>query len=244
MIKTLAATTVLLITAVTYHTPARAVTFGFTESFETSNAGWSGLLATQPLDHSPIGGVDDGGHVDIQPSTDPAASALGGNGPVIFRAPASASGGAFTGNWLTSGVSTVQAYFRHSLDLAPVNIYVRMAGAPGAGAGVFFAESQVEQNDGWTLVNFDVTEDNFTVAGGPGTTYAGVLGNVTQFQFGAQLLTAVDPPSTQIHFELDQVSLVPEPSSLLLVVGMTVGLLPWRRRRTRSINLRGCNKTV
>jgi hypothetical protein len=231
MTKMLAATSVSLLTALLACTPSWAVTLGYTESFTTSNAGWSGLLVTQPLDHSPTGGVDNGGHVEIQPSTDPAASALGGNGPVIFRAPASASGGAFTGNWLTSGISTVQAYFRHSLDLAPINIYIRMAGAPGT-AGVFFADSQVEQSDGWTLVNFDVTEDNFTVAGGPGTTYTGVLGNVTQFQFGAQLLTAVDPASTQIHFELDQVSLVPEPSSLLLFTGVASGLMPWRRRRT------------
>jgi hypothetical protein len=211
---------------------AQAVTYGYTENFTSNDAGWRGLATTQLLDHHLTGGVDDGGYVDIAPANDPqAGSLMSTNGAVLFRANSTASGGAFVGPWLNSGVSKVQAYVRHDLEESPINYFVRLPGAPGQ-AGVFFADSPVDADDDWTLVNFEISPANFTVAGGPGTTFTSVLSNVSNFQIGGQI-SGSPAPTALIHFELDQVSLVPEPASIVVAMGAALAGLAFRRRRSR-----------
>jgi hypothetical protein len=222
-----AVSTVLALQVFTLCTPARAVTFGFTEGFTSTDAGWRGITTTQLLDHHLTGGVDNGGYVDIAPiNAVPASSFMSTNGAVVFRAGTTASGGAFAGNWLDAGISTVQAYLRHDLTQTPVEFYVRLTNGPAA---VFFADQPVGASDGWTLVNFEISPANFTPAGG---TFAGVLPNVQNFQIGARITgTVTDPGTTNLLFDVDQVSLVPEPSTVLIAFGAIFCALPWRRFR-------------
>jgi hypothetical protein len=153
---------------------------------------------------------------------------MGSMGAVVFRAAPTASGGAFAGNWLDAGVSRVQAYLRHNLAESPIDFYIRLTNGPAA---VFFADAPISASEDWTLVNFDISPNNFTFAGG---TFAGVLANVQNFQIGAQVVGSVqDPGNTFILFDVDRVSLVPEPASVLLVVSALACCPPLRRIRRR-----------
>lgn len=212
---------------------ARAVTYGYTEDFTANDAGWRGPGTSQLLVYNATGGVDGGAYLDIAPGSDPVAGQLPGNGVILFRANASASGGAFVGNWHTSGVSRVQAYLRHDYNDLPINFFVRIPGPPGT-AGVFFADQPLTASNDWTLVNFAITPDNFTIAGGPGSTFANVLSNPSNFQIGAQITAAPPNGGTVVAFDLDRVSLVPEPSSVVLVVGALICGFAARRNRSRS----------
>jgi hypothetical protein len=146
----------------------------------------------------------------------------------VFRADPSDSGGAFAGNWLNAGVSHVQAYVRHNFDQFPIEFYVRVTNGPAA---VFFADQTVPASDDWQLVNFEISPANLTFAGG---TFNGVLSNVQNFQIGARIQGAVtNPGDPTLLFDADRVSLVPEPSAMILALGSALVALPRRRRHVR-----------
>jgi hypothetical protein len=229
----------MLLQLVVFTGEARAVTFGYTESFDANDAGWRGRTTSQILDFAATGGVENSGNVS-HPSTPTADSPAGSlvmnpnpmaaQGLIIFRAGGSASGGAFTGNWLTSGISRVQAYLDHDFAAQDMDFYVRLSRAPGQ-AAVFFGDTLVDANSGLTLVNFEISPDNFSQAGT--ADYPTVLSSVADFQFGALLHNpvAVDQQGLDVDFSLDGVSLVPEPASLLLAVGALAAATCVRRRR-------------
>jgi hypothetical protein len=147
------------------------------------------------------------------------------NGAIVFRADPTDSGGAFAGNWLDAGVSHVQAYLRHNFDQFPIEFYVRLTNGPAA---VFFADQTVAASDDWQLVNFEISPANLTFAGG---TFNGVLSNVQNFQIGARIAGSVsNPGDPTLLFDVDQVSLVPEPSTMLMAFTAMFGALPRRRR--------------
>jgi hypothetical protein len=227
----LVSSTVLLLQLHTFCDTARALTFPFTESFTSDAADWRGLLASQNVQHHASGGVDNGGFISIIPSNDPAASSFAGTfGALVFRANSInpvASSGAFSGNWIDAGVSRVHAYIRHNFTEADVEFYVRAVDHPNNSPAVaFFAAAPVAASDKWTLVNFEISPDNDTPA--PGT-YFTVLPDVGHMQIGARILGSTS--TTSIHFEIDQVSIVPEPSVVLMALGTMPYFLPWRRRR-------------
>jgi PEP-CTERM motif-containing protein len=217
---------------------AQAVTFGFTENFNTNDAGWRGRTTGQVLDYLSTGGFDNSGNVS-HPSTIPADTPAGtlvqnpnpmaASGQIIFRANGSASGGAFTGNWLTSGINRVTAYFDHDFAEQDMDFFVRLSRAPGQ-AAVFFGDTLVDADTGFTRVDFEITPANFSPAGF--ADYPTVLSSVADFQFGAMLRNAVTPanPGTDVDFSLDRVSLVPEPSSVLLMLGVAAAATAYRRR--------------
>jgi MYXO-CTERM domain-containing protein len=220
---------------------ARAVTYGYAEEFASNDAGWRGRTTSQILDHLTTGGVADSGYVShpATASADSPAGSLVANpnpmaaqGLIIFRAGTGASGGAFTGNWLTSGISRVQAYLDHSFAPQDMEYYVRLSRAPGQ-AAVFFGDRLVDADSGLTLINFEISPDNFSPAGF--ADYPTVLSLVTEFQIGALLRdpVSISDQGTDVDFSLDHVSLVPEPSSGLLALGALAAAAAVRRRRSR-----------
>jgi hypothetical protein len=206
---------------------AHAVTFGYTESFTLNDAGWTGITTTQALDHHLAGGADNAGYVAIKPANAaPPINFMSANGAIVFRADPADSGGSFAGNWLDAGVSTVQAYLRHNFDQFPIEFYVRLTNGPAA---VFFADQTVAASDDWQLVNFEISPANLTFAGG---TFDGVLSNVQNFQIGARIQGVVaNPGEPTLLFDVDQVSLVPEPASVFIAMAAAVFGLTWRRTR-------------
>jgi hypothetical protein len=222
--------------------PAKAVTVGYTESFTANDAGWRGLSTAQLVDHEASGGVDDGGyikHIDsaLTPAGNFVASPVPGgpSGAIIFRANSSASGGAFTGDYLTPNVTNVYAYLQHDFAELPVSYYLRLPGAIPGQAAVFFGDQAVPASSGWTRVNFEISPANFSLAGSPGTTFESVLANVPNFQIGAAIFGTPSPAgaATNVHFGLDQVLIVPEPSSVFLVFAAVCSALAWGRKRFR-----------
>jgi hypothetical protein len=222
--------------------PATAVTVGYLEDFTTGDAGWRGLATSQLVDHEASGGVNDGAfikHIDsaLTPAGNFVASSTPGgpSGAIIFRANNSASGGAFTGNYLAADVTNVYAYVKHDFTEIPIDFYLRLPGAIPGQAAVFFGDQAVPASSGWTRVNFEISPANFSLAGSPGTTFESVLANVPNFQLGAAIYGTPTPAgaATNIHFGLDQVLIVPEPSSMFLVFAAVCSALAWGRKRFR-----------
>jgi hypothetical protein len=219
---------------------AQAVTVGYTETFTANDAGWRGLSTAQLVDHEVNGGVNDGGYIKhsdsaLTPAGNFVASPVPGgpSGAIIFRANSAASGGAFTGNYLATDVTNVYAYVKHDFSELPIDFYVRLPGAIPGQAAVFFGDQPVPVGSGWTRVNFEISPANFSLAGSPGTTFESVLANVPNFQIGAAIFgtPSAAGAATNIHFGLDQVLIVPEPSSVFLVFAAVCSALAWGRKR-------------
>src|SRR5262245_4474408 len=144
--------------------PAAAVTMPFTEDFSVNASGW--LNATSgPLTWNASGGPDGGAYVS---ST---LASLSGNGTIQFRAndSANASGDAFVGNWLASGVSVLSADVIHDAPV-PITFFFRFA---GAGAMVGFAPPVAPNT--WTTISVIINPNFLTPAGG---TFNGVMSNL------------------------------------------------------------------
>jgi hypothetical protein len=212
----------------------RAVTFPFTENFDLDRSAWEGFGDNVPLGHSLTGGVNNSGHV-FHNSLPTAGQFMGTQGLILFRGNAadSASGGAFTGNWLAGGVTRVQAYVQHDFDEQPIDFFLRITGAnPGAGAVLFDvgANAVAATGDNWTLLDFDISEANSTPTSG---SFGTVLPNVANFTIGALTANNIALGGIPIQVKLDGVSLVPEPSALLLAFAAGVCGVSWSRRRIR-----------
>lgn len=225
---------ILFVAAVTIAatcSPAFALTYPFVEQFTSNAAGWTGPGTSVALAHSATGGVDNGGYVAHATASVPVAGSFMDpmQGGIAFRANMSvnASGGAFVGNWLTAGVDKVQAYVQHNYTTSPVEFYVRVTNGP---AMVFFGDSAIPHGENWSLVTFAITPENATSAGG---SFNGTLAGVQNFQVGARIPANIGTQSTPVVFKLDQVSLVPEPTSALLAFGATLGAFATPRRRVR-----------
>lgn len=220
------------IVALSYPAATMAVTFPFTESFDADRSGWEGFGDNIPLAHSATGGVNNSGYVFHDPIPT-AGQLMGGQGAILFRANAadSASGGAFTGDWLSAGVTRVLAYVQHDFDEQPIDFFLRVTGAnPNAGAVLFDlgVSPILATGDNWTLLDIEISEANSTPTNG---SFASVLPNVANFTIGGITANDISLGGVPVNVRLDQVSLVPEPATLMTALGaIACGLLSQRRR--------------
>jgi hypothetical protein len=212
---------------------AGAATLPFTEGFSANASGWLDN-ASGALTHSASGGQDGAGFVSTQFNF--LGSTAGSQGPVLFRGNASASGGAFTGNWLTDGVATLSAWVRHDADI-PINSFARFAapaGFPGAIAAVF---TPVAPGSNWTRISVQINPSNPQFVSFEGSDFNAIFASIGRVQIGASIPAALAGVDRVVHFDLDSVSIagaVPEPSALA-VLGLVIGGLAARRAfRTRS----------
>ncbi len=232
--RSTAACPFVLLVATALAAPAHAVTLGFTEDFTANSAGWIATDNATALAHNAIGGVDNGGYASVPSNNTPQSHQLTGNGVILYRANTLASGGEFIGNWVTSGVTKIQAYVRHNYESLPVEFYIRIPSSMGR-TGIFFADQLIPAsvNDEWSLVNFEITPDNFEVAGADTSTFENVMSAPTAFQIGAHILSSPPVGGVPVEFAIDRISLVPEPSSLALAFGGILYGFAVRRRRVR-----------
>lgn len=147
--------------------------------------------------------------------------------PVLFRAHDNfdSSNDSFVGNWLMDGVTELRALVRHDAEV-PMSFFARIATSGNFPAAATLPPVMVQPNE-WTELVIPIEEGSF-VFEGPSNFFS-VFGNVGNLQFGPVpgALAGVD---TTVTFALDNVSIVPEPATLgLLVVG--AGLATWRGRR-------------
>ncbi len=206
---------------------AQAATVPFTEDFTTGPANWFvDSAGTMPLPHHASGGPDGGAFVSSQ-------FALRGEGSLevasLFRAHQAlgASGGAFTGDWLSDGVTELRFFIRHDAHVSTsLTFFARMATAANFPAVVGLSSAVVPANQ-WTEILLPITPADITPE--PPGTFAGVLSQVGNMQIGVQARSLTG--SEFITFGLDKVSIIPEPATLALFLCCAVPAV--LRRRTR-----------
>ncbi len=210
---------------------AQALTVPFEETFEGGDAGWTNAI-NAPLNYVVGGGSDGGNYVSQEYNYFEYESPFGG-GPVLFRANGGtgASGGAFVGDWLAAGVTEVSIRFRHDAPV-PLELFMRVAtlgNFPGAIVPFF----GVAQPGVWNEISFLVDPDSPACIP-EGGTCAAAFSNVGNLQFGSNAPAALVATDQAWTIDLDQVSVIPEPGTALLV-GCGLVALGARRQRPRSV---------
>ncbi len=206
---------------------ASAVT-SFTETFDNDNASWG-----DPIGSPGGAGHDAGGFI----TTSGALADLGQG--VLFRGngSAGASGAAFSGNWIADGVSQFSVDVRHNSQV-PLSFFARFASPfnfPGATA-VRFQPVLANQ---WTTLTFNIADNpafgapNFVTF--EGSSFDGVFSNIGRVQVGVSIPDGFENNPALANgvftFDMDNasVSVIPEPSGVLLA--MAGGMLLMLRRR-------------
>lgn len=207
--------------------PARAQPqVPFTEDFVTDSANWRDAVGVNDLDWLAQGGPDGGAFA--QGAFNFVASQKQDT-PVILRAHDSfgSSGGAFTGNWITAGVSLLSAQVRHNAP-EPLTYFVRLAGPnnfPGAVA-INFAPVLPDQ---WTEISFAIDEDSPQFVTFEGSDFETIFSDIANMQYGVFVPSALSGVNQEFAFDIDKVTIVPEPATIALLGLGTLALARHRR---------------
>lgn len=195
---------------------AQALTLGYEETFDASNAGWRDAI-NAPVGWNSSGGSDGGGYATQAYNYFGFSSPFGG-GPVLFRANASAgaSGGAFVGDWLSERVDSVTIQLRHDAP-EPLELFMRVATA-GNFPGAVIPAFGVALPGVWNEITF-LVDPNSPACIPEGGSCASALANVGNLQFGTNAPASLTGLDQAFTFDLDQVSftVVPEPGTALLM---------------------------
>jgi hypothetical protein len=207
---------------------SKAVTVPFTENFAAGTANWKDF-ASLDVSHVATGGADGGGYVSAEFAFTNAPT----GSRVIFRGQDmfNSSGDAFVGNWLAAGIGGVSAYVRHNAP-EPVSYFARLATSANSPAALVELPGAVQPNT-WTRLDFDISQSNpLLTIEGPPSFYNSIFSALGNVQISARVPAGLELDATPYKFDLDQVSIVPEPASILfLLVGSSIGLAPRRARR-------------
>jgi hypothetical protein len=203
---------------------AMAATVPFTETYSTGDSGWRGNTNSPgTLDWSSDGYVTE--VFNFQ------SSVAGGQGPVLFRGPVSASGGNFAGDWILDGVSEIRALVRHDAP-TPVTFFARFASPLGFPGAIAVAFAPVASSEEWTELVFDILPGNPQFVSFEGSDFATVFSNVGIVQFGVSVPEGLAGANEDYSFDLTNVSTVPETgglSALALAACAALGALRPRK---------------
>ena len=198
----------------------------FAETFESGINGWTqGSFAAPSLSLS--GALDGSAYIS-------AAADLNSAGPfglTIFRGEDNfdASGDAFVGNYLTSGINHVSFDLRHNAG-QDLNVALRVAGSNNF-PGLAVELNDLVGSDQWFTLDFDLDFSNPLVTlEGPPTLdmFNSVMEAVGNLQVTVTRPDGLTTPLV-VDFDLDNVRITPAPATLaLLSIG---GLGAIRRRR-------------
>jgi len=220
--------------ALTIGGPAGAVTVPFTETFDSDVAGWEDNV-NDPLTFVAAGGPDGtsyaSGSFDFTDFVEP----FPGAGPIVFRANGAddASGDAFVGDWVTDGVMQLSAFVRHD---APVDMsfIARIAGPQNFPAVALTPPGNVVAPNTWTEIVFDVPGSFCTPETFGGQTCEDILANIGRVQLGTDAPQSLIDDEVTVTFDVDNVSVVPEPGTGLLMATGLAGLAACGRRRAHA----------
>lgn len=219
---------VLLLSAallLVYARSSKALIVPFTEDFSGNASGWLTGASQSPTWNS-TGGADGGAYISANATMTPT-----GFGAALFRGNAAndASGDAFVGNWLSGGATLFSAFIRHNAE-QPLDIFARLdAGGGRAASSVGFS---VPTNQ-WFQISLPIVDSptSFQSFGQPPTGFVIVFTNIQNVQFFA----SPSSPAGTFRFDLDKVSVVPEPGTLgLLGLGAALFVYAGARQRLRS----------
>jgi hypothetical protein len=219
---------VALMICLTATAASRALTVPFTEDFAAGTANWKNF-ASLDVNHVATGGVDGGGYV----STEYAFTNAPMGSSVIFRGQDmfNSSGDAFVGNWLAAGIGGVSAYVRHNAP-EPVSYYARLAPLANFPGALVELPGAVQPNT-WTRLHFDIRPSNpLLTIEGPPSAYNSIFTALGNVQISARVPAGLEQDATPYNFDLDQVTIVPEPGSMgIILAGSVIGLAARRERR-------------
>ncbi|WAC21487.1 PEP-CTERM sorting domain-containing protein [Luteolibacter sp. SL250] len=209
---------------------ASAVT-AFTETFNTNASGWLTGNSVAPT-YSATGGVGNSGYISFTSTFTSGASGPFGAPPLqtLIRgnASADASGDAFAGNWITSGVTTMTVAVRHNYNQT-LNLYARLDAGGGNAASLASTASYAVASDTWTTITIPITNSNPPFLSYGGGDFNSVFGNIQNVQLGFYL--PANTTFTDFRIDVDNVSVaVPEPASLGLLAVAGAGIVLRRRR--------------
>ncbi len=218
--------TIILTALATLTTASMASVTPFTETFEGGVNGWLQGSFGAP-NYSATGSIDNSAYI----SSSADLNSAGPFGLAVFRGhdDFDASGDAFVGNYLASGITQISFDFRHNADI-DLNVALRVSGSnnfPGMGIELpaFVAGGE------WVTLTYNLNFDNplVTLEGAPTIEfYQSVMEAVGNIQVSVERPDGLNTPLV-VDFDLDNVSITPAPASLaMLSIG---GLLASRRRR-------------
>jgi hypothetical protein len=208
----------------------------FTEDFTNSSAGWANFNSTALLTHHASGGPDGGAYAS-GPRTFSGQTA--GNTPVTLRArhddPWNASGDAFKRNWNADGIRQIGAWVKHDVPNSDLQFFARVAGPIGFPGHIYGSTTTVAP-DTWTYLTFDVSPSSAQLLSPEGSDWLTVFNDVGHLQFGPIVPAGFDTDPAVFNFSIDKVSIAtPEPTSLVLLAGGTIGLVALSRRRRERL---------
>lgn len=216
---------------------AQTLSLPVSEDFTADVADWGDRNSVNAANFNPLTFVDSGGSDGSSyASTQFAFSAGGGAGgssAVLFRAhdefgSSGSSEGAFIGDWILSGVQELSASVRHDAPV-PISFFVRASGPanfPGATAIQF---APVLPNT-WTEISFDLLSTSPQFVTFEGSNHSEVFSNIGHLQLGVSIPDGFDMNPAPFTFDLDQVTIVPEPTTLALLSIALAAVGGWRRK--------------
>jgi hypothetical protein len=192
---------------------ALAVTVPYEESFSADTSNWKNSASIDPT-YVASGGSDGGGFIETAFAFTSSASTT----PVLFRGHDSfdASGDAFVGDWIGEGITKLRAKVRHNAP-QPLNFFARIA-SPFSFPGAVAIDFAPVMPNVWTEVSFDISAASSQFVSFEGTDFATVFSDVGNVQFGVGAPDELVSDTTQYTYQLDQVSIVPEPACWLLAL--------------------------
>lgn len=206
---------------------ARAVG-AFTETFDTNASNWLNVASTAPTWNA-TGGVGNSGYISYSQSFTSGGSGPFGSPPLqlYFRGndANNASGDAFVGNWIASGIQSMSVAVRHNYGSA-LSLYARLDGGAGQAASLASVYT-IPAGSAWTTITIPITDANPPFLSYGAGTFASVFDGILNLQLGLYV-----PPGTSftdLRMDLDNVA-IPEPTSLSLI-GLGLGALLVGRRR-------------
>jgi hypothetical protein len=220
---------------------ATALIVPFTEGFTSGASNWLNGASAAPT-WSDSGGADDGAYISY---TSPDFTS-GGSSPfppfpppfqLMFRANSNtnASGGAFVGNWLAGGVSSLSVTARHNYG-STLHLSSRLASTGGAGASLAFDTAFAMAPNTWTTINIPIVQSDPPFVGYGSGTFSSTFSNIQNLQFGLYL-----PANTQftgLRMDIANASMVPEPGAAELVLSALAVLALLRHRHRMSFHKR------
>ncbi len=198
----------------------------FTETFESGANGWLQGSFSAPT-YNATGALDESAFIT---STADLNSA-GPFGLTIFRGQDDfdASGDAFVGNYLASGINRISFDFRHNAG-QDLGIALRVASSNNFPAFAVELDGPVASGE-WVTLSFDLSFFNplLTIEGAPTPdAFNAIMQSIGNIQVSADRPDGLTTPLV-VDFDLDNVAITPAPDAFALL-GLG-GLAATRRRR-------------
>ncbi|MGV6814812.1 MAG: hypothetical protein ACWA5W_07385 [Phycisphaerales bacterium] len=218
--------TIMIATLATITTTSMANVTPFTETFEGGANGWvQGSFADANFFSS--GSIDESAYI----SSTADLNSAGPFGLTVFRGhdDFDASGDAFVGDYLASGINLVTLNLRHNAG-QDLGIALRVSGSSNF-PGFAVELPEMVASDQWVTLSFELSFSNplVTIEGPPTPdAFNQVMEAVGNLQLSVDRPDGLTTPLV-VDFDLDNVSITPAPGTLaLLSFG---GLVATRRRR-------------